>query len=166
MTEKVEVRRAQVGDVNAITAIYNDAIETTTATFDTEPKTLEDRLEWFHAHDDRHPVLVSVLGNEIVGWAALNKWSDRAAYNNTAETSIYIDATYRGKGIGTALNNALVEEAQRLGFHTLIARIAEGSEQSLRLHERAGFVHVGVLKQVGRKFGRLLDVHVYQKMLG
>lgn len=166
MTDQVKIRRARIEDVEAITAIYNDAIITTTATFDTEPKSKEERLEWFHAHDDRHPVLVSVMGAEVVGWAALNKWSDRAAYNDTAETSIYIDATYRGKGIGSALNNALVEEARRLGFHTLIARIAEGSANSLRLHERAGFIHVGVLRQVGRKFGKLLDVHVYQKMLG
>jgi phosphinothricin acetyltransferase len=165
MADQVTIRKARMEDVEAITAIYNDAIVTTTATFDTEPKSVEDRIEWFHAHDNRHPVLVSIMGSDVVGWAALNKWSDRAAYGDTAETSIYIDATYRGKGIGSALNNALVEEARRLGYHTLIARIAEGSAQSLRLHERAGFVLVGVLKQVGRKFGKLIDVHVYQKML-
>jgi len=114
MADQVTIRKARMEDVEAITKIYNDAIVTTTATFDTEPKSPEDRLEWFHAHDDRHPVLVSVVGADVVGWAALNKWSDRAAYNDTAETSIYIDATYRGKGIGSALNNALVEEARRL----------------------------------------------------
>ena len=162
----VTIRRAILADAAAIAEIYNEAILTTTATFDTEPKTPEERLTWLQAHDDRHPVLVAVMNDRIVGWASLSEWSDRSAYADTAETSFYVHSTQRGHGIGRTLKEALIEEARRLGFHTLIARVAEGSSASLHLNESTGFVHVGTLKEVGRKFGKLLDVHILQKMLG
>jgi phosphinothricin acetyltransferase len=159
------IRRAQIPDAPAIADIYNEAIATTTATFDTEPKTVQERTRWLASHDDRHPVLVAELDGAVVGWASLTQWSDRAAYNDTAETSFYVHSTNRGHGIGRRLQEALIAEAQRLGYHTLIARITAGSGESLHLHETTGFNHVGVLKEVGRKFGKLLDVHVLQKML-
>ena len=159
------IRRALPGDVAAVTTIYNEAILTTTATFDTEPKTIEERTAWLSGHDERHPVLVAVLNNQVVGWASLSKWSDRPAYDATAETSFYVAAEHRGRGIGRKLKEAIIVEARRLGYHTLIARVAQGIEASRRLNERAGFVHVGTLKEVGRKFGRWLDVDVMQLML-
>ena len=159
------IRPAKLDDAAAIAEIYNEAILTTTATFDTETKSIEDREQWLKAHDDRHPVLVAVVDGAVVGWAAITQWSDRPAYADTAETSFYVHSAHRGRGIGRALKTAIISEARRLGFHTLIARIAEGSVESLHLNERAGFVHVGTLKEVGRKFGRLLDVHILQKML-
>jgi L-amino acid N-acyltransferase YncA len=165
MDERVLIRKAEPADVRAITEIYNEAILTTTATFDTEEKSVEDRLKWFRAHDEAHPVLVGVLGAKVVGWASLSAWSDRAAYAAAAETSIYVASECRGKGIGRILYKDLVEEARRLQYHTLVARIADGSVQSLRLHEGTGFVHAGVLREVGRKFGKLIDVHFYQKIL-
>ena len=165
MHPSIQIRQALPADVEAITAIYNEAILTTTATFDTEPKTTAERLEWFNAHDERHPVLVAVVEGTIAGWASLSKWSDRPAYDGTAETSFYVQSKYRGRGIGRMLKEAIIEEARRLHFHTLIARVAEGSQESLHLNESAGFVHIGTMKQVGRKFGKLLDVHILQKML-
>ena len=165
MKPAIHIRKAELADLEAITAIYNDAIRNTTATFDTEPKTAEQQLKWFQEHDDRHVILVAVLDGNVVGWASLNRWSDRCAYADTAETSFYVDAAHRGQGIGRELKEALIEEARRLRFHTLIARVAEGSEESLHLNEAFGFVHVGTMKEVGRKFGKLLDVHILQKML-
>ncbi len=159
------IQRATIADLEAITDIYNEAILTTTATFDTEPKKAADRLDWFQSHDERHPVLVAMLEGTVVGWSSLSQWSDRRAYDDTAETSFYVKADYRGRGIGRKLKQALIEEARRLRFHTLIARVAEGSDASRHLNEEFGFVHVGTLKEVGRKFGRLLDVHILQKML-
>lgn len=163
---EVKIRRATRSDASVIADIYNEAIATTTATFDTEPKSTEERIRWLESHDERHPVLVAELDDAVVGWASLTRWSDRAAYDDTAETSFYVHSTHRGRGIGRKLQEALIGEAQRLGFHTLIARITAGSAESLHLHETTGFTHVGVLKEVGRKFGKLLDVHVLQKMLG
>jgi L-amino acid N-acyltransferase len=163
--DSVTIRRATLRDAAEIADIYNEAILTTTATFDTEPKTTQDREQWLQAHDERHPVLVALCGEEVVGWASLSSWSDRPAYADTGETSFYVRSTHRGHGIGRKLKEAIIEEARRLGYHTIIARIAEGSAASLHLNESAGFVHVGTLKEVGRKFGRLLDVHIFQKML-
>jgi L-amino acid N-acyltransferase len=164
-TPTVDIRRSRCDDLPAITDIYNEAILTTTATFDTEPKTSEERLQWFQAHDERHPVLVAILDEKVVGWASLSRWSDRSAYDDSGETSFYVKSEFRGQGIGRRLKDAIIEEARRLRFHTLIARVAEGSGASLHLNESAGFVHVGTLREVGRKFGRLLDVHIMQKML-
>lgn len=165
MSAPIHIRRAAVADLAAITAIYNEAILTTTATFDTEPKTVADRTAWFQAHDERHPILVAELDGAVVGWSSLTKWSDRPAYDDTAETSFYVQGQYRGRGIGRKLKEATVAEARQLGFHTLIARVAEGSQESLHLNEAVGFQLVGTLKEVGRKFGRLLDVHILQLML-
>lgn len=161
----VAIRPATRADVPAITEIYNEAIRTTTATFDTEPKTIEDRMNWFDAHGERHPVFVATVDGRVVGWSSISKWSDRCAYDDTAETSFYVAKKNRGQGIGRQLKEATIAAARRLGFHSLIARVAEGSDASLHLNRAAGFVPVGTLRQVGRKFGRRLDVHILQLML-
>jgi phosphinothricin acetyltransferase len=159
------IRKAELADLAAMTEIYNEAILTSTATFDTEPKTLEERLSWFQSHDNRHPILVAVADEQVVGWVSLSSWSERSGYADTAETSFYVRSGYRGQGIGRKLKQAILEEAQRLKFHTIIARVAGGSDVSLHLNESFGFVHIGTMKEVGRKFGRYLDVHILQKML-
>jgi len=165
MIPSILIRPAELSDLDAITEIYNEAILNTTATFDTEPKTGSEQLSWFHDHDARHPVLVAVLDGNVAGWASLSKWSGRCAYADTAETSFYVKAEHRGQGIGRKLKAAIIEEARKLKFHTLIARVAQGSEESLHLNECFGFVHIGTLKEVGRKFNKLLDVNIFQKML-
>jgi L-amino acid N-acyltransferase len=161
----ISIRPALASDAAAIADIYNEAIRTTTATFDTEPKSVEERLKWLEAHDDRHPVLVAEVDGQVVGWAALTKWSDRPAYDHTTETSSYVAEAFRGRGVGRALKQRQIEEARRIGFHTLLARVAEESEASLHINESFGFRHVGTLKEVGLKFGKRLDVHVMQLML-
>ena len=161
----LSTRKATLSDVEAITEIYNEAILTTTATFDTEPKTMTERVQWFHSHDTRHPIWVAELHGKVIGWISLSTWSDRPAYSDTGETSFYVKSEYRGKGIGSTLLQALIQEAQQLHYHTLIARIAGESDVSLYLHEKYNFIQVGILKEVGKKFGKRLDVHIMQKML-
>jgi phosphinothricin acetyltransferase len=100
----------------------------------------------------------------VVGWASLSRWSDRPAYDGTAEVSVYVDADHRGKKIGSALLEALVEAGRKGGFHNLVSRIVEGSGLSIHLHERQGFSRVGVLREAGRKFGKMLDVTIMQKI--
>ena len=161
----MQIRLGQAADLDAITDIYNRAVLTTTATFDTEPRTAAEQQRWFEAHTGRHRVYVAEIDGTVVGWAALTPWSERRAYSDTAETSLYVEAEHRGKGVGTALKRAVIEGARALGFHVLIAQIAEGADASRHLSERFGFSHVGTLREVGRKFGQTLDVHLYQLIL-
>jgi L-amino acid N-acyltransferase YncA/GrpB-like predicted nucleotidyltransferase (UPF0157 family) len=165
MKKSLIMRKAELSDVDAITDIYNEAILTTTATFDTEPKSSTERVHWFQSHDNRHPIWVAVLDGKVVGWISLSAWSDRPAYHDTGETSFYVKSEYRGMGIGTVLLQTMMKEAQQLKYHTIIARIAGESDVSLHVHSNFNFVQVGILKEVGRKFGKLLDVHILQKML-
>jgi L-amino acid N-acyltransferase len=161
----ISIRRAELADAPAIAAIYNEAILTTTATFDTETKSVEDRISWLSEHDERHPVIVAESEGQVIGYASLSRWSPRRAYDDTAETSFYVKSGFRGQGIGRRLKEAILEEARRLKFHSVIARVAQGSEESLHLNLSMGFVLVGTLKEVGLKFGKRLDVHVLQKMI-
>lgn len=111
----LSIRPAEVSDLDAITDVYNEAIQTTTATFDTEPKTKSEQLRWFESHGPKHPIIVAELDGIVVGWACLTKWPDRAAYSETAETSFYVKQEHRAKGIGRALKKAIIDEARRLG---------------------------------------------------
>lgn len=158
------ITQAILDDLPAMTDIYNEAIINTTATFDTETKTVEERMGWFQSHDKEHPILVAKFGEEVVGWATITAWSDRCAYDKTAEESIYIKAGQRGKGLGKKLLKAVLDKGQELGFHTMIARITEGNAGSVYLHELMGFKHIGVMKEVGNKFGKILDVYLMQKI--
>ncbi|MDD5313217.1 MAG: GNAT family N-acetyltransferase [Dehalococcoidia bacterium] len=160
----INIRSALPQDVGAITEIYNQAILRTTATFDTEPKSAEAQQTWFAEHDSQHPVLVAEKDGVVAGWASLSRWSDRCAYSGTAEISLYIAEGERGKGIGRKLFEAILLEGQKAGLHTVIARIVEGNAASIHLYERAGFIPIGTMREVGRKFDKLLDVLLLQKI--
>jgi phosphinothricin acetyltransferase len=151
-------------DIAAITAIYNDAILNTTSTFDAEIKSIDDRTLWLQQHDAKHPVIVAVEDDIVVGWGSLSKWSDKIAYDTTAEVSFYVHQHHRGKGIGKLLLEVLTTEGKAAGLHCLISRITEGNEVSIYLHHLFGFEYVGLLKEVGKKFDQYLDVHIYQKI--
>ena len=157
-------RQATLEDLGAVTEIYNEAVLKTVATFDTEPKTLEEQRIWFVNHIPEYPILVAERDGLIVGWASLSMWSDRCAYSDTAEISLYVKEEHQGKGIGRKLLEAIIQEGQKTGLHTVIARIAEGSEASIHLCKSVGFEHIGIMKEVGRKFGKLLDIHLMQKI--
>lgn len=164
-----QIRRARREDLPAIVEIYNQAVLRTTATFDTDPKTEESQVPWWNHHGqggpgDRHPIYVAELGGKVAGWASLSSFSDRCAYGQTAENSLYIHEDFRGKGLGRQLLAVLMDHARGTDLLTVISRIAGDNEVSLRLHHEAGFVTRGILKDVGFKFGRLLDVHYLQWM--
>jgi L-amino acid N-acyltransferase len=160
----LRLRPAAGGDAGAIRSIYNEAVRTTTATFDTEPRDPRAHRRWMAAHAEPYSVLVAERGGRVVGWASLSAWSDRRAYDGTAEVSEYVEAAHRGHGIGRAMLERLLREADRRGFHTLIARVADGNRASLRLHRAFGFRRIGVMREVGFKFGRRIDVHLLQRM--
>ena len=154
--------RATLDHLEGITEIYNEAVLTTTATFDIEPVDLDEQRIWFAEHSEKFPIFVAVDEDKVLGWVSLSKWSGRCAYADTAEISIYIKDGFRGKGIGKMLIEKILEEGKKAGIHTIIARIADDSAASVRLHESAGFTHIGTMKEVGKKFGKLLDVHMMQ----
>ena len=156
------IRSATARDLGAIAEIYNDAILKTLATFDTEPKTEAEQKSWFDHHGTKYPILVAEEDNLIVGWASLSQWSDRCAYSDTAEASLYVREGHQGRGIGRRLMEAVIKEGGKAGLHTLIGRIADGNDASIHLSESAGFKHIGIMKEVGLKFGRRLDVHLMQ----
>ena len=160
----ITLRRATLDDLPVITEIYNDAVLNTIATFDTQPKTLEEQKLWFDEHGLKYPIMVAEIDGKVTGWAALSRWSGRCAYANTAEISVYVSRIHRGEGIGGQLIKEIVAEGQRVGLHTLIARIAGGNEVSIRLHESVGFQHVGIMREVGEKFGKRIDVYMMQKI--
>lgn len=156
------IRAALEADLPAILDIYNDAVQKTTATFDTEPRPPDSHRKWWDSHGPRHPVLVAEEKGGVVGWASLSAWSDRCAYADTAEISIYVAEAARGRGAGKALMARVLEAGRAAGLRTVIARIADENAASVALHEAFGFTRCGVMRQVGRKFGRLLDVHMFQ----
>ena len=165
MTETV-IRPATPGDAAAISRIYNQAVLNTTATFDTEPETVETRERWLAAHaDPRHPVLVAEAEGAVVGWASLSTWSDRCAYAASVEASAYVDEAWTGQGIGMALSEAALEAGRAAGVHAVLSRICTENVASLKMAKRLGFSEVGVLHEVGWKFGRWLDVMMLEKLL-
>ena len=161
----IEIRAARSGDLREIFEIYNDAVLHSVATFDTEPKSRNQQKRWFEKHGQRYPVLVAVDGNGIVGWASLGEWSEKKAYAGTAEISLYVRDSRRGKGIGARLTKAVLEKGKEIGIHVVVARIADTNRPSMRILESLGFERIGVMREVGRKFGKLLDVTLMQKIL-
>jgi phosphinothricin acetyltransferase len=163
----VKLRLATRDDVEPIRAIYNQAVLTTTATYDMEPRTHEQQLAWFVEEHERigFPVFVAETeSGQVVGWCSLGRYRPRPGYRFTAEDSIYIDEAYRGQGIGTQLLPLAIDAASNLGMHAIMAVLDAESEASMRLHTRFGFKEVGRLPEVGHKFERWLDV-VYLQLL-
>jgi L-amino acid N-acyltransferase YncA len=162
----IQIRPAVAADAFRIASIYNDAILNGTATFDTEEKSESDRIQWLSEHvADNLPVLVSLQDGVVTGFAALNKWSPRKAYDTTAEVSLYMDAAYRGSGTGKLLFEQIVLAAQSVGLHCLVGRITQGNTVSIALSEQLGFSHIGIMREAGKKFGKFLDVHLMQKII-
>ncbi len=160
----ITIRPATLADLDAITEIYNEAIINTVATFDTVPKTAAQQDQWFAGHDAKHPILVALREGKVVGWASMSRYSDRAAYDGTAEISLYVAAASRGQGIGKRLMEAIVIAGQKAGLHCVLSRIAGGNEVSIHLHKQMGFETIGIMREVGHKFGKLLDVVIMQKL--
>lgn len=153
------VRTAAPGDVAPITAIYNEAVEHTTASWDLEPQAVASRQEWFDRRTgDGWPVLVAEEAGEVVGWAALGPFRDKPGYLHTGEHSVYVRLSRRGSGIGSALLQALIHRARQRGLHVLVGGVSADNAGSVAFHERHGFVQVAHFREVGRKFDRWLDL--------
>ena len=163
----MQIRPATRADLPGILEIYNDAVLTTTATYDYEPRTLEHRTQWFEERQrDNYPMFVAVEdAGQVIGWSALNPFHARPGYRFTSENSVYVAADMRGKGVGKLLLSPLIEGAKARGLHAIIAVIDADNEASIRLHAAFGFEQVGLFKQTGFKFNRWLDVVYMEKLV-
>ena len=161
--DNINIRQAKKIDLKAIVEIYNQAVINTEATFDTKSKTVESQVEWFNEHSEKFPLMVAEgKDGRILGWASLSRWSDRCAYENTAESSVYMNQDHQGEGIGDILMSELYRLAKKNNIHAVIARISGQNEASIHLHQKYGFEHIGTMKEVGYKFNRYIDVHLMQ----
>jgi L-amino acid N-acyltransferase YncA len=162
------IRPAQAHDVAAITRIYDHAVQHGTASFETEPP---DEAEMARRQsaliNGGFPCLVAELEGEIAGYAYAGPYRTRPAYRFTVEDSVYIAPQAHRRGVGRALLDRLLIEAQTRGFRQVIAVIGDSAQlPSIALHEACGFRHIGTLEAVGFKFGRWLDSVLMQRPLG
>jgi L-amino acid N-acyltransferase YncA len=166
--EKLALRvvPASASHAQATRAIYNEAVEKTTATFEMTPRSLSEQLEWVTEHSGAYPAVVA-LGEEglVFGFGSLSPYRPRPAYSTTVEDSVYVHSGYQRRGVGRVLLEELIELAGAYGFHAIIARIAGGNEASVALHGACGFEVIGIEKEVGRKFGRWLDVVSMERLI-
>ena len=161
-----QVRLARLDDAEAIRSIYNLEVTQSTVTFDLVPRSLLDQQRWLEQHAGAHPAVVAVDdGDFVVGFASLSPYRSRPAYSTTVEDSVYVRRDRQRQGVGRALLQELLRLATLHGFHSVIGRIVDGHQASIALHRLCGFELVGVEKEVGRKFGRWLDVVVMQRLL-
>ncbi|HHY51511.1 MAG TPA: N-acetyltransferase [Alphaproteobacteria bacterium] len=165
MTDLV-VRPFAWSDVPAITAIYRHAVEHTVATFDTSPPGERAMAEKFGLMVEQgHPVLIAERAGAVVAYSYASTYRPRPAYRFTCEDSVYVHPDHQGQGIGSLLLGRLVEAARDFGFKQMIAVITAERENSIRLHEKHGFSHIGRHPRIGFKFDRWLDIVHMQRAL-
>jgi phosphinothricin acetyltransferase len=164
----VDIREATIDDLKQIVDIYNHYVVHTPITFDLAPVTVEDRRGWFaqFSTTGRHRLFVAVERDTVVGYAGSHQFRTKAAYDTTAETTVYCAPAVVGKGIGSMLYTALFEAIASEDIHSLLAGITLPNVASVALHERFGFTLAGVTHAVGRKFDRYWDVGWYERILG
>ena len=160
------VRDATAADLPAINAIYNHYVPSSTCTYQLVPETEESRQAWFHGRQSQHPVIVAEENGVVVAWGSLSPFHKREAYAGTVENSVYVHHERQRQGLGRLLMEALLNRARASeSLHTIIAIISADQAGSIGLHQSLGFKQIGLLKEVGRKFGRILDVVYMQYML-
>jgi len=162
----MRTRLAEPRDAEATRAIYNLEVLESTVTFDLVPRSREEQVRWIAEHSGGHPAIVAVDdADAVLGFASLSPFKARAAYAPTVEDSVYVHRDGRGRGIGELLLREILLLGTNHGFHSVMARIVGGHDASIALHRKCGFEEIGCEREVGRKFGRWLDVVLMQHML-
>lgn len=164
----ITCRTACEADLPAMLAIYNWEIENGTATCDLEPQTLDERRAWLQAHNvGNHPLIVAEAGDGVVGYASLSTFVAKHAYDASVELSVYVDHDHQRQGIGRILMGEILRIARERGdVHAVLSLVTSGNAGSQRLHEEFGFTLRGTMLEVGKKFGRSLDVDYYELIIG
>lgn len=162
----IHIRDARPDDAEAIRAIYNDAVLNTTAVFDYTAREPQAQRDWLQMKADQDlPVLVAEEDGAVRGYCSYGPFRPWPAYLYTVENAIYVAPESRGRGIGSLLLPPLLDIAMNRGLRTMIAGITADNTASLRLHERFGYSHAGLIREAGWKFERWLDLVFLQRML-
>ncbi|MBS0374289.1 MAG: N-acetyltransferase [Proteobacteria bacterium] len=163
----MQVREAGDADLPGILDIYNDVIRTSTAVYSIDAVTIEEQREWVAARRVRgFPVLVATDAAQVLGFASFGDWRGVwAGYRYTVEHSVHVRADARRRGVGRELVEALIPRARELGKHVMIGGIDAANLDSILFHQRLGFERVAHFHEVGRKFGRWLDLVFMQRWL-
>ncbi len=157
------IRYATENDLEAILAIYNDAILNTTAVYTYKAKTLEDRELWFQTKQkEGYPLWVYEHDGKVVGYATYGSFRSSPAYKYTIEHSVYVHKDFRKHGFGKALLETIIKDANTKGYATIVAGIDASNTKSIHLHEKFGFVLSGIVHKAGYKFGQWLDLAFYE----
>lgn len=161
---KMHIRCAQLSDLPELVEIYNFEVLNGTATFDTQPVTIESRRAWFDAHNkENHPLWVAEIDGHVAGYVTLSTFNAKAAYSSSVELSVYVSQNYRRMGLGLTLAQAIIDWAKaNPATHRIYSLVTSENTASKRLHEKLGFRFVGTITQAGRKFDRYLDVDFWE----
>lgn len=152
------IRACAPGDAARVCDVYNPYVLESTATFETEPVAAAEMRRRIREVLRGHPWLVYERSGRILAYAYAAPWNRRSAYRHTADCSVYVAQSEQGRGIGTELYRALVDRLAAGAFHTVVGSVALPNGPSVALHEKLGFEKAGELREVGRKFGRWVDV--------
>lgn len=153
-------------DAEAVARIYRHYVLNTTISFEEEPVSPAEMLKRIReVASNSLPWLVAEQAQQVVGYAFATKWKGRGAYRHSAESSVYLDPAFTGRGVGTRLYRALLEMLQQQSIHVVIGGVALPNAASVALHERLGFSKVAHFREVGYKFGKWIDVAYWQRSL-
>jgi phosphinothricin acetyltransferase len=159
------IRNVEVEDAAQIAEIYNYYIKNTLVSFEESPVTSEEMASRIEEISSSLPWLVYEEQNRIAGYAYASKWKGRCAYRYSVESTVYLNPTLRGKGVGSVLYQALLDKLKSQGYHTVIGGISLPNETSIKLHEKFGFRKVAHFSEVGFKFNKWVDVGYWQLKL-
>ena len=160
------MRHAKLNDLERIVHIYNSSIASRMSTADTEPVTLESKIEWFQSHSNRYPIFVTEDAGRVVGWVSFEEFYGRPAYHLTAEISLYVDPQYQGRGIGSGLLKLAIQECSTLGIKNIAAYIFSHNAPSISLFEKNDFVEWGQLPNIAQMDGQLFSLSILGLSLG
>ena len=152
-------------DAGPISAIYNHYVEQTAVTFEEVPVAADEMARRIAEVTSRFPWVVWEQDHTVVGYAYAAPWKPRSAYRHSVETTIYLDSNAQGRGIGTLLYRSLVDRLRPLDVHCAVGGIALPNPASVALHEKLGFRNIGQFHEIGRKFGRWIDVGYWELRL-
>src|SRR5215470_4341990 len=187
LDKTLTIRDATLADAEAICRIYNQGIEDRVATLETETRAPAERREWLAARSPRHPVLIAettepgtvsirpptiqaglaapaTISPATTGWASLNRFNPRPAYDHVADLSVYVDRAWRGHGVGRALLGAVIERARAIGYHKMVLAAFPGNAAGMALYGSVGFTRVGMYREQGWLDGRWVDVVVMERL--